>query len=260
MFYKIKEILRINWIKTLAFNCRTFNVSTAIYLPVLIYGKCYYKTHKGAIQISNLRRGMMIIGRIPNSYIYGELSVYPSVVRILGTVVLKGNEGRVQLGGGNKLVVGQKATLVFGEDVSLGQNSTICSAKYLEFGNHVSVSWDCQFYDTDFHYIIAPDNKIRSNTRDVYIGDHVWIGNRVSIQKGSVPSNSIVGANSVVMHDYRNEKSGIYVGSPARLLKSGYRRIFGKSYEKIINQYFSDHSDMDCFDASNLTALEHIIN
>ena len=101
MFYRIKEVLRINWIKTLAFNFRTtFNVSTAIHLPVLIYGKYYYKTHKGAIQISNLRRGMMIIGRIPNSYIYGELLVYPSLVRILGTVVLKGNEGRVQLGGG----------------------------------------------------------------------------------------------------------------------------------------------------------------
>lgn len=259
MYNRLLEILRINWIQTLLFNFITFDVYTAIHLPVLIYGVCYFKTHKGAIQISKLRRGMMIIGRIPNSYIYGNLSVYPSVIRILGTIKLEGDTGRVQLGGGIKLVVGESASLIFGDDVSIGQNSLICCSKCIEFANRISVSWDCQFYDTDFHYMLSPHNTIMDNKKCVYIGDNVWIGNRCTIQKGSLPAFAIVGSNSVVTHDYCNEKSGIYVGTPAKLIKQGCSRIFGAKYEKIIDDYFKENKSYNTLDASGYPIFDQII-
>lgn len=258
MIRKIKSFFRINWIKTIVFNFKTFNFKTAARLPVFIYGQCDFVTHKGAIEISNVRSGILLFGRIRDSGIYGNKSVYPSIVKLYSTIKMCSIEGGTQMGGGIKLVVEKDATLTLGSDVSIGHNSLIYVSKKISFGNHVSVSWECQFYDTDFHYILAPNNMIAYNKKPVCIGNNVWIGNRVTIQKGSVPSSSIVGSNSLVSTDYSNSKGGVYVGVPAKIIKEGYRRIFGVKLEKEISRIFETNPSKFELDISRIDTLRHI--
>ena len=53
----------------------------------------------------------------------------------------------------------------------------------------------------------------------VVIEDNVWIGAKATILAGvTIKSGCVIGANSVVTHD--TEENGIYVGAPARKIKS----------------------------------------
>lgn len=54
----------------------------------------------------------------------------------------------------------------------------------------------------------------------IAIGNHVWIGCRCTILKGSVlPDNSIIGARSLINRPIKGERT-IIGGSPAKVLKT----------------------------------------
>jgi acetyltransferase-like isoleucine patch superfamily enzyme len=53
--------------------------------------------------------------------------------------------------------------------------------------------------DTDVHFILDSNGNKMSATAPIEIGDHVWIGVRCTILKGSkIESGAIVGATSLV--------------------------------------------------------------
>lgn len=55
------------------------------------------------------------------------------------------------------------------------------------------------------------------STRNVYIGDSSWIGENTCVISCTIGRNSVVGANSVVIHDVPD--FSVAVGSPARVVK-----------------------------------------
>jgi acetyltransferase-like isoleucine patch superfamily enzyme len=66
----------------------------------------------------------------------------------------------------------------------------------------------------------------------IVIGNNVWIGNRTTVTPGTIiPNYCIVSSNSLCNKDYSYiPPDSIIGGIPAKLLKTGYRRIF--SYEE----------------------------
>ena len=61
--------------------------------------------------------------------------------------------------------------------------------------------------DTDFHHVIK-HGEVVNPPKEITIGDHVWIGCRCTILKGSViPSNSIVAAGSLVTKRFLKENT-----------------------------------------------------
>lgn len=96
-------------------------------------------------------------------------------------------------------------------------NSTILVGDDCLFSNSIDIS------TTDWHYIIDERNTIINPEKNVRIGDHVWIGRKVTVCKGcSIPSNSIIGACSVVTKSY-DEEGVIIAGDPAVIKKRGVR-------------------------------------
>jgi acetyltransferase-like isoleucine patch superfamily enzyme len=89
------------------------------------------------------------------------------------------------------------------------------------------------------------DNHIvRRCNSPIVIGDYVWIGNRVTINKGSmIPNCSIVASNSLVNKDFSQYGSGILAGCPAKFISSTKRRIFSYNKESLLNDYFREHSN-----------------
>ena len=74
----------------------------------------------------------------------------------------------------------------------------------------------------DSHSILDAETGLRVNpAKNVKICDHVWVGNGVTILKGSViQSDSVVAANALVTgKDYYGGM--VYGGNPAKVLRSG---------------------------------------
>lgn len=68
----------------------------------------------------------------------------------------------------------------------------------MTFGDDALVSWDCLFMDTDFHRILDADGIQVNADRDISIGNHVWVGCRSTILKGTTLLNgSVVAAGSI---------------------------------------------------------------
>jgi acetyltransferase-like isoleucine patch superfamily enzyme len=73
--------------------------------------------------------------------------------------------------------------------------------------------------DTDFHKIKDVNNKIVNEPQEIIIGEHVWIGCRCLILKGSkIKKGTIIGANASIIGELEYENS-IYVGNPAKCIR-----------------------------------------
>ena len=74
----------------------------------------------------------------------------------------------------------------------------------------------------DSHSVIDAETGIRINkSKDIIIGDHVWIGNTVIVTKGTViGSHSLVATGAVVTGKTFPENSALG-GNPAKVVKEG---------------------------------------
>ena len=114
---------------------------------------------------------------------------------------------------------GADVRLFSGARLELGNNSYINSDCKIRCSNHIQVGDDCAIshdliiMDSDFHKIdgIAKIGEVR-------IGNHVWIGTRVTILKNvSIGDGSIVAAGSVVTHNV--PPKSMVAGVPARIIR-----------------------------------------
>ena len=71
----------------------------------------------------------------------------------------------------------------------------------------------------DSHSILDKDGNRINPSKSVRIGDHVWIGNQVTILKGVIiQKDSIVGSGSLVTKKFFDTNI-IIGGSPAKVIK-----------------------------------------
>ena len=112
--------------------------------------------------------------------------------------------------------------------LSIGDGTTVnyCFFTVQDKGRKITVGNDCLFSaaivirTSDGHSILV-DGKRVNRSKDVVIGDHVWIGYGVNILKGTViDGHSIIGTQSVVAGLHVPEHS-VAAGVPARIVKSG---------------------------------------
>lgn len=94
--------------------------------------------------------------------------------------------------------------------------------KHCFIGDNCMISFLSGIRNSDSHLIYSCDDGNRINPpQSVYIGDHVWIGERVCILKDTqIDSGSIVGVRSVVAGK-KIPHNSIWAGSPAKQIKDG---------------------------------------
>lgn len=115
----------------------------------------------------------------------------------------------------------QTGTIKVGDDVSINDYSILLGHGGIVIGNNVRIA--AQVVIASFeHSYENPDVPIRlqSIRKDgVFIGDDVWIGAGAKVLAGShIARGCVIGANSVVKGS--TVPFGIYVGAPARLVKT----------------------------------------
>ena len=198
--------------KTIWFNLRHLPLSQAIKFPVFVS----YDTDitvRGSIFIeSNVHPAMIRYGfhRILacNTKDQTRLCVQKG-----GSLTFK---GEAHLGHGTRIIVRPNAEIVCGDNFAISSNSTIQCYKKITFGRDIQFAWDCLVMDSDTHSIYGVDGNVCNESREIILGDKIWIGCRSTILKGTkIPSNCVIGACSFVCGD-KFEDNTIRVGSPAK--------------------------------------------
>lgn len=225
--------------RTIVFNLRMLPFREAIHLPFILYGKVLcnectpYESGGGIRRVSKERLKF-------NSWQIGYPVYHLEATNIATKLIIKGNlivgeRGRIYTG--SCIIVQPNAKLQLGTGFSICTYSRLICYNDIMIGENVVVSWECQIYDTNFHYTSDVNGEVKKKDGRVAIGNNVWVANRSSLTKDSViPSDSIVASNSLVNKDYSQNPSGLYAGIPAKLLKPSCRAEF--TLEGILNHYF----------------------
>lgn len=211
-------IFQTNIIKTLYYNFKIFPFIKAIKMPLLIAkGTKIIKISKNSVKIiCNCRTGIFRIGY----NFVGTIDNYSdkTIIKIDDNahIVLK---GVFSLGCGSRMQLSKGAEFKVGNNVCVtARTSFICTNK-IDIGDDVLISWDCLFMDSDLHNIKI-NGAIINETKPIIINNHVWIGARCTVLKGSfIPIDSVIGANSLITKKLE-ESSTLYAGNPVKNIKN----------------------------------------
>lgn len=116
---------------------------------------------------------------------------------------------------------------------NIGHHTTIESAEFYltEKNTTINSGDDCMLADTiifrtgDSHSILDVNDNILNPAGNISIGDHVWIGQGVTVLKNSaVGPGCVIGTRSVVNKEFK-EGNLIIAGIPAKEVKAGIRWV-----------------------------------
>ena len=123
------------------------------------------------------------------------------------------------VGYGCSICLYPNSVLEIGGGTYLAANSVIKCQKRVRIGDNCAISWNVTILDSDFHPW-SLNGQERNISKDVLIGDHVWIGNGAMILKGvTIGSGSIIAAGSIVTKDI--PPHCLAAGNPARVIQDG---------------------------------------
>lgn len=218
-----KNLFVHNILAIIYVNFRFLPFKQAIKLPIDVYGKLRVVSKSGTLQINgNIRPGMIKIG----SQGRDMFPIDPVILDVRGNLSFNGS---FYIGCGSTIRVEENACLRIGKQSRFGAQSLIFCEKTITVGNQVEGSWRCQIMDTDRHKIEDMNSGvILEESKPVTIGDNVWIGNSVTINKGTViPNNTIVASVSLCNKDYSSEgEYNVLGGVPVHVLSRNKKRIW----------------------------------
>lgn len=211
MYQRIKTKLKgLNFWKTIYANFAYLPWSIAYRFPIFVYG---------CVELRNVQKGRVVFRSpkiTPGMFSFGIpiMDVQPksvtSVLNIKGTCYIDGN---VLVGKGGMIEVANGATLSIGNNTTITGNTTIISTQEISIGDCCMISWENLIMDSDFHNIMDVNtSKVMPKQKSIIIGNHVWIGCRCTILKGtSIPDDSIVASNSKISKTFT--LSNVMIGS-----------------------------------------------
>lgn len=199
--------------KSIIFNFRYFPIKIAIRFPVLIGVGCRLDKMRGKVEIIGpIKTGMILFGVGPTGLF--DHRVDKSLFYNGGVLTFRGN---ARFGPGTRLL--NDGTMDIGKNFTVtGATKIICSER-VSFGDDVLLSWEILIMDKDYHKMVYEDHESEIK-KPIVIGNHVWIGCRSSILKGTVISDdSVVAAMACVNRSFK-EKSILIGGIPAKVIKN----------------------------------------
>jgi len=110
--------------------------------------------------------------------------------------------------------------LTIGKNVAFSNNIFVIATRHITIGDDCLIGDFTLIMDSDFHEVDPLKRRILTGTKKaVHIGNNVWFGSRVIVQKGvSIGDNSIIASQSVVTHSI--PANCIAGGNPAKVIKT----------------------------------------
>lgn len=220
----LRKILAHNWLAIIFINLKMLPFKQAIKLPIDIYYGVRFESLSGSLIINsrNIKRGMIKIGG-RGSEMFSRASV---ILDIKGKIVFGDN---IEIGHGCLLRVGESGCIKFGDNVRIGALSKIFCNKLINFGSEIDFSWQCQIFDTNFHYIKNIENgDVDDMNGAINIGSYTWFGNNVTVMKNTcIPDWIIVASHSLCNKNYSDlPKYSVLGGVPVKIVAKNKMRVF----------------------------------
>lgn len=115
---------------------------------------------------------------------------------------------------GNTLKVGEKTRFLGKTHLAAIEGTAIT------IGENCLFSSDVHFRTGDSHSILDREGRRINASRDITLGDHVWVGTRVMCLKGAeVAPRSVLAAGALVTGQFR-QSGCILAGVPAKVVKT----------------------------------------
>ena len=212
----ISLITNHNWLAILYFNFKMLPFRQAIHLPFDFYHQVRFESLKGRVKLNfdNIYRGVIKVGSAGSE-------MFP---HLCTTLIIDGDfvfSGPCVIGINSCCRCNQNGRIYFGPNTIIGAGNLVFCQQKIDFGENFLSSWNCQFMDTDTHTVTNFEDERINHDSPIIIGKNVWIGNYVSVYKGSrIPSNTIIASHSLCNKDYSESGEGcILAGTPARVVK-----------------------------------------
>lgn len=151
--------------------------------------------------LSRLHHCEMYIGGSNNTIVIGERCYFDHVV-----FCMEGDGNTIEIGNHTGLYGRAELAAIEGTTISIGDNCMFSSDVYLRTG--------------DSHSVLRKGTRERINpSKSIRIGNHVWIGTKVTVLKGAqVSQDCIVGAGSLLTHAFEHPNC-VLAGVPAKEVK-----------------------------------------
>ena len=235
--------------RTVYFCLRTMPLRVAVKLPVFIYGRVRLFGLNGRVEFEGtpVKTGMVKIGLNRDSFTLFDHSGFVQLGSERAKIIF---EGPAVMSVNSKIRV-VSGTLRVGRYVKLmGGVRVVVNGSSVTIGENARVSYDSSIMDSGFHHIWNERTRmVKRATRPVVIGAHSWVSSGCKLLAGAMLDEySIVCANSLICNDLRG--GGTYpliAGSPARVIATGYRRVYSDELEFRIIRWFREHPGENTF-------------
>ena len=121
------------------------------------------------------------------------------------------------------IAVGDNGSFIsIGDGTSIGKSATIVALEFakIRIGSNCLFSSNISIRNSDSHSIIdLRDNYRRNAARDITIGNHVWLGENVTVLKGVEICDDVVIGNRSMLTKGCYQSNNIYAGFPVKLLR-----------------------------------------
>ncbi len=116
---------------------------------------------------------------------------------------------------GNSISIGASTQIHGSTELAAIEGTSICIGQSCLFSGRI------HFRTGDSHSLTDLEGRRINPSRDITIGNHVWVGMNVTVLKGSaVADSSVIGACAVVCKRF-NRPNCTIAGNPARVLREG---------------------------------------
>lgn len=198
---------------------------------------------RGSGNTVDVPEGFTLSGRITGNG--NHVSIAPSGRRSSLTLRINGNGNRVVIGRDTALnnsfvYIGNHVTAAHGTELIIGDMTTsepTCAFYLYNSGNRLHIGRDCMISSNvtircgdSPHLIFDHESGTDLDVSEgVFIGDHVWIGEKIYITKNvTIPSESIAAACSVVTRRF-TEPRVVLAGNPAKVVRQGIKWLRNES-------------------------------
>lgn len=165
------------------------------------------------------------------------------------TVQFDCNNGKVDIGSSSgvpafsaSIRVGQDSTVVIGNNVSTTATVGISATEgtTVRLGDDCMIAIGVQIRADDGHPIFDVRSGKRVNvSKDILIGEHVWLGYGSAVLGGScIGSGSVVGLGAVITRDVPN--NAVAVGNPARVVRKNI--AWERPHLSLVKPYYKPDS------------------
>lgn len=133
------------------------------------------------------------------------IEIHDDVLIVDGTLNIEDSGNRIEIGKHSRLCGSVSMGCIEGTTISIGENCLFSSDITIRTG--------------DSHSILDEKGKRMNPSSDVVINDHVWVGHKVTLNKGvHIERDTVLGACSLVTESIPHSNV-IIAGVPAKIIK-----------------------------------------